>query len=103
MNFKVTRAWLLPVVLYYIIDDDELLSIQTARIDRIFQVAAYKGADILILGAFGCGAFSNDPRIVAIAFKKAVEKYRNFFKEIVFAIPISEWNDNNGIISEILL
>ena len=85
------------------IDDDELLSIQTARIDRIFQVAAHKGADVLILGAFGCGAFSNNPRIVAIAFKTAVEKYRNVFEEIVFAIPISGWDVNNRTFSEILL
>ena len=85
------------------IDDDELLAIQTARIDRIFRVAAYKGADVLILGAFGCGAFSNDPHIVATAFKKAVEKYRNVFEEIVFAIPITGGDVNNRTFSEILL
>ena len=70
---------------------------------RIFQVAAYKGADVLILGAFGCGVFCNDPCIVATAFRTAVEKYRNVFEEIVFSIPISEWNSNNEIFSEILL
>lgn len=41
----------------------------------------------VILGAFGCGAFRCDPRIVANAFRKCIEKSANSFDTVVFAIP----------------
>ena len=40
------------------------------RLERVFRVAAANGAEVLILGAFGCGAFCNPPAVVARAFKK---------------------------------
>lgn len=43
---------------------------------------------ILILGAYGCGVFRNDPSLVAQYFKDIIEKYfPNVFKEIRFAVP----------------
>ncbi len=56
---KVTRA--------------ELLDLLEKRIEKIFAIAATKQVEILILGAFGCGAFCNPPEIVAKAFA-AVQK-----------------------------
>ena len=38
----------------------------------MFTVAASKGTDILVLGAFGCGAFQNNPEVVARAYKVAI-------------------------------
>jgi uncharacterized protein (TIGR02452 family) len=35
------------------------------RIHKVFQVATTLDADILILGAWGCGAFGNDPEVIA--------------------------------------
>lgn len=32
-------------------------------------------ADILVLGAFGCGAFRNNPEVVAKAYKAAMEVF----------------------------
>jgi uncharacterized protein (TIGR02452 family) len=48
--------------------------------------AAAKGADILVLGAFGCGAFQNDPEVVAKAYKTALEVFPKVFKQIEFAV-----------------
>ena len=43
---------------------------------------------ILILGAFGCGVFCNDPKMVATFMLDCFEKgYANMFDEVVFAIP----------------
>ena len=58
------------------------------RIRNILEVAAANGADNLILGAFGCGAFNNPPDLVAGCFRYyLVDKgYRDCFKRVVFAI-----------------
>ena len=58
------------------------------------QVAASKGAEVLILGAFGCGVFRNDPAIVAKAYKEALKNFRYTFKEVEFAI-FCKWDWTN--------
>ena len=49
-------------------------------------VVAHHGADIFVTGAFGCGAFKNNPEVVAAAYKKVVPEFDGCFKEIVFSI-----------------
>lgn len=68
------------------------------RIDFILQIAAHEQPDALVLGAFGCGHFDNDPRLVATIFEKLLhKKYNNVFKKVVFAIPRSDKNDHYEI------
>ena len=63
-----------------------LKALHTARIQRIFEVAMANGADVIILGAFGCGAFCNPPELVAEVFAKFTEKYRDNFDVIEYAV-----------------
>lgn len=58
------------------------------RIKNIFEAAIDNNAEVLILGAFGCGAFRNPPDIVAKAFNEVIEEnnYKSAFSHIVFAI-----------------
>lgn len=51
-------------------------SLLERRVDGILDVAAHLGYRVLILGAFGCGAFGNDPEIVAEVFRSCMERYR---------------------------
>src|SRR5579872_3134925 len=44
-------------------------------------------ADTLILGAWGCGAFGNDPKVMATIMNEITLEYGGQFKYIVFAIP----------------
>ena len=44
------------------------------RITGMLNVAAYLGYKHLVLGAFGCGAFRNDARVVSDLFYKAYDK-----------------------------
>ena len=60
--------------------------LQMQRLERVFQAAASNGAEVLILGAFGCGAFCNPPRIVARAFRSVQEKYASYFETIEYAV-----------------
>lgn len=56
------------------------------RIRFMFQTAVRKGVDTLIVGAFGCGAFDNDPEVVAGLFNAAMAEYHNTLPKVVFAI-----------------
>ena len=45
------------------------------RIDGMLKIAAYLGYRELVLGAFGCGAFGNDARIVSDLFYRAFQEF----------------------------
>ena len=66
--------------------DAELFGYQVKRIIHMLTCAAAQKADILVLGAFGCGAFQNDPEVVSKAFKTALEVFPKVFKHIEFAV-----------------
>lgn len=77
------------------ITDDELLAIHEKRFTRILDIALTNNNDVVILGAFGCGAFENNPGIVAAAAKNVVEKYIHAFRVIEFAVYCSPRDSNN--------
>ncbi|MDR2919008.1 MAG: TIGR02452 family protein [Tannerella sp.] len=59
------------------------------RLDKILSVFLLQGVDKLILGAWGCGVFRNDPKDVARYFAYFLTKdgkYAGAFKNIVFAV-----------------
>ncbi|MDO5392906.1 MAG: TIGR02452 family protein, partial [Eubacteriales bacterium] len=51
-----------------------------------FQAAAANGANLLVLGAFGCGAFCNNPAVVARAYREVLDEYAGYFDQVVFAV-----------------
>jgi uncharacterized protein (TIGR02452 family) len=64
----------------------ELEKLLMARIRRIFEIAVANGNEVLILGAFGCGAFRNPPEIVASVFNKVMQDYLCYFEIIEYAV-----------------
>lgn len=61
------------------------------RIHRVLSVAQAFGHSVLVLGAWGCGAFANDPHRTALDFRQALETdFRGAFSDIVFAI--TDWS-----------
>ena len=67
-------------------NDVELFGYHVKRAIHMLTVAAAKKADILVLGAFGCGAFHNDPDVVANAYKTALSVFPKVFEHIEFAV-----------------
>lgn len=57
------------------------------KVERIFEIAMQNGHSNLVLGAWGCGVFHNDPNKIAKYFLDALSRHRGYFKEVVFAIP----------------
>jgi uncharacterized protein (TIGR02452 family) len=56
-----------------------------ARAVRVLRVAAAHGHRRLVLGAWGCGVFRNDPAVVAGAFADALRAV-DAFDEVCFAV-----------------
>ena len=57
------------------------------RIHRILAIAHAYGYSTLVLGAWGCGAFRNDPHRTAADFRHALENdFSGAFEDVVFAI-----------------
>ena len=77
------------------ITDNELSAIHVKRLKRILDVAVAEGDEVIILGAFGCGAFMNNPSVVALAAKDVIKDYMNAFKVIEFAIYCSPRDERN--------
>ena len=56
------------------------------RIETIMRIAAVNDADTLVLGAFGCGYFGNDPEQVAGLFRMWLDAHPGQFQQVVFSI-----------------
>ncbi|MFD8020372.1 TIGR02452 family protein [Streptomyces lavendulae] len=57
------------------------------RAERVLEVAALHGYGRLVLGAWGCGVFRNDPAQVAEAFRGLLTgRFAGVFEEVVFGI-----------------
>ena len=72
----------------YKVDYEKLKKINYDKIKAIIECAAENNVDNLILGAYGCGAFGNDPHLVSKIFKKILidEEYYKYFENVHFAI-----------------
>ena len=61
------------------------------RIHRVLAIARAYGYVTLVLGAWGWGAFENDPQRTATDFRSALETdFQGAFREVVFAI--TDWS-----------
>ena len=63
--------------------------VMMARLDKILSVFVVQGVENLVLGAWGCGVFQNDPDDVAAYFAHYLTgngKYAHCFKHITFAV-----------------
>ena len=57
------------------------------RAELVLGVAVVEKVDHLVLGAWGCGVFRNDPELVAHTFKNLLgEKYSGAFTNVAFAV-----------------
>lgn len=74
------------------------------RIKCILASAAKHNCDIIILGAWGCGAFGNNAEIVATAFKNVLNGYK-LFDKVIFAIRpanILDKADNYDVFEQVI-
>jgi len=75
--------------------------IMDEKINKIFCVAIENNVEILILSAFGCGAYNNPPEEVAHIMYKYSNKYSGYFNRIYIAIIDNKYTDNYNIFKNI--
>ena len=75
------------------LSDEQYQELFYNRICGMLKCAAYWGYQALVLGAFGCGAFGNDAKLVSDLFYKALKEFnydgmraKDFFRRIDFAV-----------------
>jgi uncharacterized protein (TIGR02452 family) len=75
--------------------DKNYQNITKDKIRLILSIPYLHGAQNLILGAWGCGVFNNNPNDIAQYFKEIIidENYGSLYKSIIFAII----NDHNSV------
>ena len=78
---------------YANISDEENSMALRSRIKFVLDIASVNKVETLILGAYGCGVFGQNPTEVATIFKEMLETTHRSFKTVVFAVP--KGNNNN--------
>ena len=58
------------------------------RAELVLAAGLAHGIDCLVLGAWGCGVFRNDPKLVATVFADLLRpgKFAGAFEQVVFAV-----------------
>ena len=64
----------------------EYYDLMHSRIEGMLKVAKINGYKNLVLGAFGCGAFNNDAKVVSDIFWDVFDEIGNQFEEVNFAV-----------------
>lgn len=67
--------------------DKEYITAVRERIEAIYTEPYTYGVNTLVLGAWGCGVFKNEPQLIANEFKRIIDMYRGLYSSIIFAVP----------------
>lgn len=72
-----------------------ILVVYKKRINRVLDMARFMESDVIVLGAFGCGAFANPPELVAKAMHEAIDEHIYDFEVIEMAVYCSTRDTSN--------
>jgi len=68
--------------------DRNMIPLVEAKAKRILEVAAMQKHKTLILGAWGCGIFKNDPEMISRLFARLLKnEFNGTFESVLFGIP----------------
>lgn len=68
---------------------ERITLVQKQRMHYLLSVCAHEGYQNLVLGAWGCGVFMNEPRQIADLWYQLLvddEQFKNRFNQVVFAV-----------------
>lgn len=66
---------------------DKIIPVMRKRIEKLLTLCLHHKHAVVVLGAWGCGVFRNDPEEIAELFKEALTgNFASQFKRVVFAV-----------------
>ncbi|OQP58412.1 TIGR02452 family protein [Niastella populi] len=66
---------------------DKIIPVMRKRIEKLLALCVHYEHTALVLGAWGCGVFRNDPEEIAELFREALTgNFASQFKKVVFAV-----------------
>ncbi len=69
------------------VTEDTIRMLMFQRIEKLFSLCVKESQDVLILGAWGCGVFQNNPETIAQIFSNLLNgKFKKQFKRVIFSI-----------------
>lgn len=80
---------------YCKVSSTENITVLRSRIRYVLQVAAANHINILILGAYGCGVFGQNPYEVAAIFNELLLNEFFCFNKVIFAVPAETVHPQN--------
>jgi uncharacterized protein (TIGR02452 family) len=70
---------------------NSILPAMEKRVNKLLALCAHKQHDVLVLGAWGCGVFRNDPEQIAQLFNEALSgAFAGQFKKVVFGVKTND-------------
>ncbi|WP_338791229.1 TIGR02452 family protein [Bernardetia sp. MNP-M8] len=70
---------------------EQIIPVMYQRTEKVLAIAHRNGYKNLVLGAWGCGVFQNEPADIAKIFHDLLTtKFENCFEEVVFAIKTNQ-------------
>ncbi|MBO9633125.1 MAG: TIGR02452 family protein [Chitinophagaceae bacterium] len=70
---------------------EKIIATMETRIDKLLALCLHNKHEALVLGAWGCGVFHNDPEDISRIFRDALDgKYKGQFKRVVFAVKTNK-------------
>jgi len=70
---------------------DQIIPVMNMRIEKLLALSLHYQHTTLVLGAWGCGVFQNDPEEIAELFREALAgPFANQFKRVVFAVKTNK-------------
>lgn len=91
-----------PNIRFHNVDAGQVEKIFRERIHKVLSAAHHHGHASVVLGAWGCGAFGNDARLVASCFAACLQSLGPHFEQIIFAIPEHRGSKNLQSFREVL-
>lgn len=70
--------------------DAEAYDIMRRRMETAYVTIGALGATRIILGAWGCGVFQNDPALIAEYWKEITKLHNGLYEEVIHAVPDSD-------------
>lgn len=66
---------------------EKVIPVMKVRIEKLLALCLHRKHTTLVLGAWGCGVFRNDPEMIAGLFRDALAgPFANQFQRVVFAV-----------------